>query len=267
MITGIDAGGTLIKLVTEHNGQRFYAKYPSSDLSTVASLINSRQAVPTGLTGGKAALLHSLLNKPATIRVEFEATCEGVRRLMLEQGMHVDSFVLTNVGTGTSIHALAGTAHSRLGGTGVGGGTLLGLSYLLTGLSDFRSIASIAAKGNRERIDLLVKDIYQGETPPISGDLTAANFGKVSQHAPRAAIEKADQLAAVIRMVGETIAVASVMAAKEKNLEHIAYIGSTFHDNILLRQVVESYTHLCGYKPLFINNGEFSGALGAMDKL
>ena len=58
-------------------------------------------------------------------------------------------------------------------------GTLMGLSTIMTGISNFDKIKEWAAEGNRDGIDLLVKDIYQGMDTPIDANLTASNFGKV----------------------------------------------------------------------------------------
>ena len=50
----------------------------------------------------------------------------------------------------------------------IGGGTLMGLSNLLTGVKDFDQITQIAQTGDNSGVDMLVKDIY-GETSPIAG--------------------------------------------------------------------------------------------------
>ena len=63
----------------------------------------------------------------------------------------------------------------------IGGGTLIGLSNLLTGNKDFESIVRKAQMGNNSNVDMLVKDIY-GENSPFSlqGDLLASSFAKVA---------------------------------------------------------------------------------------
>lgn len=47
----------------------------------------------------------------------------------------------------------------------IGGGTLLGLSNLLTGINDFDTITKMAVEGNHSGVDMLVKDIYGENTP------------------------------------------------------------------------------------------------------
>ena len=56
----------------------------------------------------------------------------------------------------------------------------------------------------------------------------------------------------------------AITLAREYKTKHVVYIGSSFNNNQLLREVVENYTVLRGFKPYYIENGAFSGALGAL---
>ena len=56
----------------------------------------------------------------------------------------------------------------------------------------------------------------------------------------------------------------AITVAREFKTENIVYIGSSFHNNALLRKVVEDYTVLRGCKPYYVENGAFSGAIGAL---
>lgn len=266
MIIGIDAGGTLIKIVYTENGQLQFKKSPIADIEGVAAWVNSLGDCEICLTGGKSGVLRSLLTKEAKEIVEFEATRRGVQFLLGRMGRSETTYLVTNVGTGTSIHCIQNDSEERLGGTGVGGGTLLGLSHLLTGVTDYEEIVRLASNGSRERIDLKVKHIYEGKEPPISGELTASNFGNdlfsVSDE-----LTKEELLATVIGLVGETVSTVSVQAARQCDSSLVIYIGSSFIHNPLLKEVVKSYTILRGSTPLFLENGEFSGAVGAMTSL
>ncbi|HSI66062.1 MAG TPA: type II pantothenate kinase [Planococcus sp. (in: firmicutes)] len=266
MLVGIDAGGTLIKVAYTENNSLHFKKYPVAEIAEAAHWVNGLEASRVCLTGGRSGVLLGLLNKEAKEIVEFEATHMGVRFLLDQMGRKEDSYLLTNVGTGTSIHRIAHNRQERLGGSGVGGGTLLGLSHLLTGMSDFEEIVNTAKRGSRERIDLKVKQIYEGKEPPISGELTASNFGN-DFFSMSSQLTKEEMLAAVIGLIGETVSTVSVQAAKQCGDSLIIYIGSSFIDNDLLKEVVTSYTVLRGATPLFLENGEYSGAVGAMSLL
>lgn len=51
-------------------------------------------------------------------------------------------------------------AFERVSGTMIGGGTLMGLSNLLTGVNNFDEIIKYCEKGDNANVDMLVKDIY-----------------------------------------------------------------------------------------------------------
>ena len=158
---------------------------------------------------------------------------------------------------------MEGDSHARVSGTGIGGGTLVGLAALLTGITNFDEIKSLATKGDRSSIDLLVKDIYQGMDTPIDGNLTASNFGKIGitqliNHPHE------DVLATVQGLVGEVITTLSIQVAQERKVENIVYIGSTLTDNENLKNVISHYTNLKKHTPVFVENSGFSGAIGAL---
>jgi type II pantothenate kinase len=264
MNCGIDAGGTLIKVAYMENDSIRFNKFPISNLDDIASWINGFEKARICITGGKAALLTSYLKRKAAVIVEFEATYRGIQYFLEKNGISEAAYILTNVGTGTSIHFIDKSKQQRIGGTGIGGGTLLGLSQLLTGLADYEVIVQRAAKGVRDRIDLKVSHIYEGAEPPIPGDLTASNFGKIMFSTPKDPFSKEELLASVVGLVGETVATASVLAAGQCGVSAIIFIGSSFIRNDLLKEVVQTYTKLRGALPIFIENGEYSGAVGAL---
>jgi type II pantothenate kinase len=296
---GIDAGGTLIKMAFVSGNKLVFKRYAADGIDKAVEFVKSEfPEAQLCITGGKSLLMQSLFARDIRQLVEFEATCSGVRYLLAKSGLLLDSFVLTNVGTGTSIHQVTGGGHSRLGGTGVGGGTLLGLSALLTGIADYGEIVIRSQQGSRETIDLKVSHIYEGAEPPISGELTASNFGRVLQTGSglsgrRETIDGQDDmagatgstetppssrlsvgaygindlLASVVGLVGETVATSSVLAAGQCGGSAIVYIGSSFVDNPLLAQVVSGYTKLRGADPVMLQDGAFSGAIGALQAL
>lgn len=213
-------------------------------------LENHPQVEEIGLTGGRTEQLLDVLKTMKSIEyiVEFEATLKGVRYLLEKEGHTINQSIITNIGTGTSIHYMDGYTHARVGGTGVGGGTLIGLSAIMTGISDFEEIKANAFKGKREGIDLLVKDIYQGMDTPIDGNLTASNFGKVGITDQRE-FEQNNVLATTQGLIGEVISTLSIQLAVQYETEHIVYIGSTLIDNEQLVKVIEHYTILKNINP------------------
>ena len=89
--------------------------------------------------------------------------------------------VIVSMGTGTALVHASGDKIEYLGGTGVGGGTLIGLAKKMLGVQNVEIISALAAEGDLERVDLRIGDITDRElSPTLVMETTAANFGKVS---------------------------------------------------------------------------------------
>ena len=263
MKVGIDAGGTLIKIVQEQNDKRSYRTELTTNIEKVIDWLNHETIDSLHLTGGNAGVIAENITIPAQTFVEFDASSKGLGILLKEQGHHLENYIFANVGTGTSLHYFDGKDQQRVGGVGTGGGMIQGLGYLLSNLTDYTELTNLAQGGCRDSIDLKVKHIYKDTEPPISGDLTAANFGNVLHHLDEN-FSSADKLASVIGVVGEVITTMAITLDREYNTENVVYIGSSFNNNHLLREVIEDYTVLRGFKPYYIEHGAFSGALGAI---
>ncbi|QTK08757.1 type II pantothenate kinase [Staphylococcus haemolyticus] len=263
MKVGIDAGGTLIKIVQESQQGRSYETKLTTNISEVIAWLNANTFESISLTGGNAGVIAESLNVDATIFVEFDASSKGLGMLLKEQGHHIDEYIFANVGTGTSLHYFDGKQQRRVGGVGTGGGMIQGLGYLLSQITDYEALTNLAQSGDRDTIDLKVKHIYKDTEPPIPGELTAANFGNVL-HNLYVDFSPANKLASVVGVVGEVITTMAITVARENKTENVVYIGSSFNNNPLLREVIEDYTVLRGFKPYYIENGAFSGALGAI---
>ena len=266
-LIGIDAGGTLTKIAYVDDNNEFQFKvFPSKDFTLVKEWLEAQPDIEEiGLTGGRTEQLLAVLKTMKSIHylVEFEATFKGVRYLLKKEGHDIERAIITNIGSGTSIHYMDGDQQVRVGGTGVGGGTLTGLSTLMTGISEFSEITTKAEQGSREYIDLFVKDIFEGMEPPIEGHLTASNFGKVNI-LNNENYKANDLLATIQALVGEVITTLSIQFADCKETESIIYIGSTLTNNEHLKKVIANYTVLKKHQPIFLSNCGFSGAIGAL---
>ena len=128
-----------------------------------------------------------------------------------------------SMGTGTAlVNAEAGKEMIYLGGTGVGGGTLMGLSKLLLQAEAIDHISDMAANGNLANIDLRISDITKdGTLGELARDLTAANFGNVSDIA-----SKDDVAAGLLNMVFETVGMISIFGARSSGVKDIVLTGN-----------------------------------------
>ena len=85
-------------------------------------------------------------------------------------GAHYDSqlqdLIVVSMGTGTSFVKVEGGKNiSHIGGIGIGGGTIQGLSRLLLKTQNIHQVVKMAEKGLIENIDLKNKDICKTTLP------------------------------------------------------------------------------------------------------
>ncbi|TQR20737.1 type II pantothenate kinase [Psychrobacillus vulpis] len=264
---GIDAGGTLTKIAFwDETNELQLLSFLSSNFKAVKDWLDSKSSLSSiCLTGGRAEQLKKFLLSQNDIPyiVEFDATMAGVMYQLKHDGIRCEKAIIANIGTGTSIHIMEADSHSRLGGTGIGGGTLIGLGSALTGTKSYEEMIEVSKKGSRSSIDILVSDIYESNKLPINGSLTASNFGGVALKS----IEnrtKADYLAGIQGIIGEVVASLCIQSADAHGVNDIIYIGSTLENNSLLKEIIESYTILKQKNPIFLDKHGYSGAIGAL---
>lgn len=260
---GIDAGGSLLKMAIEEAGQYHYKKYPVTQMEEAIGWLSfMAQGASVGLTGGRAHVLQNKFFPSARIIPEFEATCEGARFLLHKKNNKVDQpFLLVNIGTGTSWYLVDGKDDQRILGSGIGGGTFMGLGQILAGANDFQKLVELAKAGEKEKVDLLVKDIYPPEISPLDGNLTAGNFAKAAISSNR---KGADMAASALNLVAETIILLTKQTAQLHGVKNIIYIGSTLAGNAPLQDGLVELSKMAGLQPDFLEKGEYCGALGAI---
>ena len=135
----------------------------------------------------------------------------------------LDRAIIASCGTGTAlVYAEEGMEPDYLGGTGVGGGTLVGLSKKMLNMDNVDHIAELAKSGSLDRVDLKIKDITKSDiVPGFSDIMTASNFGQVSDLATRA-----DIACGIINMVFETIGMISIFAARNYKIRDVVLTGN-----------------------------------------
>lgn len=131
--------------------------------------------------------------------------------------------LVVSMGTGTAmVHARADGRMKYLGGTGVGGGTLMGLSKLLLNAESIDHIEKMAERGSLDNVDLRIKDMTASSSlTQLEGDLTAANFGKLSDLAT-----KDDMALGIMNMVFETVGMVSIFAARSVGARDVIITGN-----------------------------------------
>ena len=170
------------------------------------------------MTGVGSAFVKNELHGIKCIRVpEFRSI--GLGGLYLSR---LDEALCVSMGTGTALVHAAGDKVSYLGGTGVGGGTLLGLSRLMLGADSVEHIFEMADRGDLSSIDLRIGDITRNDNlTELSRDLTASNFGNVSDIAT-----KDDISAGIVNMIFETVGMLSAFGARSCGAKNVVLTGN-----------------------------------------
>lgn len=260
---GIDAGGTLIKLAYYEHDKLHVKTYPnhqSKELIKWLQLVSPNALLR--LTGGNSGHLKENVNQKLEIVDEFQAIVSGTEFLLQKETVHAPrEFILVSMGTGTSIFHVTADGFERMFGSGIGGGTLMGLGNLLTGKSRFGELIELASQGNYQKSDLLVRDIYSGSDAPLLGDLTAANFGKAHVN------DKADDhdhMSSLIQLIGETTLVFAQQAAIIKQARTIVFVGGTLNDNKPLQNLIKRFEDMFPYEFILPSQGAYAGAIGTL---
>jgi len=166
-----------------------------------------------------------------------------------------DAFVVS-IGTGTAFVSVKAGKIKHVGGTGVGGGTISGLSKLMLKMNP-DNVEKIA-KASHANLDITVRDIVGGNLDKIPGDATASNFGKATEKEDETAIATS-----LLNMIGEVIGVMAYFAAKSVNQEKkIVLCGRVAKNSIVKRRVVETIK-MFGGKAEIPEKGEYCAAIGA----
>ncbi|MCG8452476.1 MAG: pantothenate kinase [Spirochaetales bacterium] len=227
MIIGIDIGGSTTDIVGFADNEMLSSlTVRASDPVSSAAGALGRFLSETGrslsdiatlaVTGvGAGAIGSELLGLPIHRVDEFRAIGRGGVFLT-----GVEKAVVASLGTGTAVVEVDKGRIAHWGGSGVGGGTLVGLSKALFGVSDIELIAKKAARGHLEKVDLSVGDIATQEIPGLPPETTAANFAKMADDATE------DDLAmAVVNLVCQTVGMIAAGAAGATGKRRVVLIG------------------------------------------
>lgn len=152
--------------------------------------------------------------------------------------------IVVSFGTGTAIVHFADNQTRHMGGTGVGGGTIKGLSALICNMEDPGEIEALALKGDPSHLNLTISDLGYDSISFLGSDMTASNFAAIQSKRPE------DQAAAILRLVGETVGIIASICAREMGcMDKIVMVGKVAQ-NRFIRQTI----HLVGklYQTSFV---------------
>lgn len=236
-VIGIDVGGTTTKIVGFNKGEQgisliepqfvratdpVTSAYGAFGKFTLQNGIELDKIDCVMMTGaGSASIDKPIYSVKCNAVSEF--SCIGQGGLYLSK---LDEAVVISMGTGTALVYAKRKGNDidtkYLGGTGVGGGTLVGLTRKILGVDNIEHIEQLCEGGNLDNIDLRIKDISgKGKYNGVNDELTAANFGKLSDIA-----SKSDIALGIANMVAETVGMIALFAARNYNVKNIVLTGN-----------------------------------------
>lgn len=169
----------------------------------------------------------------------------------LEQG------IVVSLGTGTSIVAAKDGKVQHIIGSGVGGGTLIGLLGQMINVHDFDTIEILSKTGDLSQVDLTVGDITSLEIPGLTAETTASNFGKVNDLA-----EDKDLALGVVNLVFQSVGTASVLSARLMGLTDVIVTGNLTQLSAG-KKVLQGFSELYNVNFVVPELAEYATAVGA----
>ncbi|MBR3603716.1 MAG: type II pantothenate kinase [Elusimicrobiaceae bacterium] len=229
VIIGIDVGGSTTKIVGYSDDGKLIGRLQveAADPLTSAygalgkfvneknlSLSQVKQIVLTGV--GASLFKNEIYGIPARHVDEFQAI--GLGGLALSKKKEA---IIVSMGTGTAFVRADKDGIRHIGGSGVGGGTVIGLCGQLCNARSFDTVVEMASQGDLNKVDLNIADISSGEISTLSPDVTASNFGKMAD-----GFSSEDLARGVLNMVFQTIGMLAVFACKNDNIKDVVLTGT-----------------------------------------
>ena len=211
------------------------------------------------VTGTGASFLDDTYEGIKIIKVdEFDAI--GYGGLLLS---NINEAIVVSIGTGTTVIRSNLYKNERLTGTGLGGGTFVGLSNAIlqnrlvnNNVRTFNELIEMAKLGNRKNADLLIGDISKSVIGDMSFDITAANFAGTNK-----TISENDLIASVANMIIENISL--IVKGVNKELP-VIYIGTFVSDEYIMNRFKELSEYI-GNNVVFTNDAAFAISIGAWE--
>ncbi len=270
IVIGIDVGGSTTKIVgiRENAGkvdliQPMFVRATDQITSTYGAFgkfmydngLDLSDIDRVMITGAGSSLITKPLYELPCYKVEeFRAIGLGGKYLS-----GLDTILAASLGTGTAlVYVSPDNEPKHIGGTGVGGGTLIGLSKKLLDLDNVDHIQDLAEKGSIDKIDLRIGDIINNsDIPGFTAQTTAANFGNLSELATRA-----DVALGIINMVFEVIGMIALFGARTCNVKNIVLTGNLSMVK-QAHEIFERFNMMYDINFMIPENSRFGTVIGA----
>lgn len=264
IVVGIDVGGSTTKIVGLQHNEIFspmlvkandpiasiYGAFGKFLNANKLHLHHIERIMVTGV--GSSQISEALYGIPTGRVDEFHAIGKG--GLFLTD---LPRAIIVSMGTGTAFIIADQNGEKHIGGTGVGGGTLLGLSNKMLNVRHFEDLVAMAKGGNLANVDLNIGDITKDKMETLPPDITASNFGKISDLA-----SKEDIALGIINLVFQTIGMFAVFASRIHETSSVVLTGNLTNvpQSHIIFETLHKLHNVSYHMP---NNAEFATAVGA----
>lgn len=264
IIVGLDVGGSTTKIVAMRDREVLYKSITSagdpvaSAYGALGKLINDLQISisdidkinMTGVGAGFPGI--PMLGIETVVITEFEAT--GLGGLFLSG---LEEAVVVSMGTGTAYLKANFNSVKHIIGSGVGGGTVVGLGNAITGIDNPEKLSDLATTGDINKVDLTIGDISKTEIPGLSAHVTASNFGKAADD-----LSNNDKMAGVLNLVFQSIGTMSVLSSRLVGINDVVFTGqlTTIKE---CKESFELFPELYHVNFIIPDDAEFGTAIGS----
>ena len=255
LVMGIDIGASTTKFALVKNGNCI-KEYRKPDEQSFDDALESfgyagvRRIAVTGV--GSSFIQGNLRGIPTVHKDEFASVARGASKLSKKFNT-----LVVSVGTGTSFTRLTPVRAWHVGGTGLGGGLLIGLSKRLCDVENMEELQRLAAAGDLHAIDLQLRDVFEGTLSHLTPSATVANMSKLSEQSSRE-----DVAAGLCNLIFQSIGVMGVFAAKRHLTRTIVLVG-TITDWPIAQRSLDEVAALHQVKFIVPDHAAFATAIGA----
>lgn len=279
MKVSIDFGGSTIDIVRWKGATPFmvrsFERFPNLATKSLSDILRVMKFQWHGVekifvTGGKSSFFPKKINDVPIIGVsEIDAIGQGGNFLLQKSNFSstfkkAKNFLVVSMGTGTCMVRVRKKKNGNpeckhVGGTGVGGGTFIGLSKALLQETRPQKLMEMFQRGNRNKVDLSVKDIVGRGIGFIPGHATASNLAKLAREIN---FSKADVAAGILNLIGQTIGTTSTFAARSEKSDFILLTGKLTRIEQLI-DIVKNVSTFYKMPMLIPKDADYVSAFGA----
>jgi len=264
VIIGLDIGGSTTKIVGLRNGTLFsplqvkasdpitsaygaFGRFIEENRLTIADI---DKLMCTGV--GSSFIEGSIFGVPTQKVDEFICVGLGGRELSGKTDA-----IIVSLGTGTAFVSIKGDSIRHLGGTGVGGGTVTGLADKIIGVHSFSHLEELAKTGDLSNVDLSIGDISRTNVSNMTSNVTASNFGKISDKATQN-----DIALGIFNLVYQTVGMLAVFASRSEKVSDVVLTGNLSSPDFAVN-IFSAFDSLFGIKMLIPEKADFATSIGA----